>query len=82
MMNTFEHNKNLLKSINTFNLLEKTRYNAPRDKKQITHILMKKNKRSVILLLFISSLFLSSCYLLKDKNKCNTCPNFNHTKKR
>jgi hypothetical protein len=38
MMNTFEHNKNLLKSINTFNLLEKTRYNAPRDKKQITNL--------------------------------------------
>ena len=35
MMNTFEHNRNILKSINTFNLLEKTRYEAPRDTKQI-----------------------------------------------
>jgi hypothetical protein len=34
-MNTFEHNRNILKSINTFNLLEKTRYEAPRDTKQI-----------------------------------------------
>ena len=38
MMNTFEHNKSILKSINSFNLLEKTRYEAPRDIKQ-THIL-------------------------------------------
>jgi hypothetical protein len=30
-MNTFEHNRNILKSINTFNLLEKTRYEAPKD---------------------------------------------------
>ena len=36
MMNTFEHNRNILKSINTFNLLEKTRYEAPRDIKQTT----------------------------------------------
>ena len=35
-MNTFEHNRNILKSINTFNLLEKTRYEAPKDIKQIT----------------------------------------------
>ncbi len=35
MMNTFEHNRNILKSINTFNLLEKTRYEAPRDTKQM-----------------------------------------------
>ena len=35
MMNTFEHNRNILKSINTFNLLKKTRYEAPRDTKQI-----------------------------------------------
>ncbi len=34
-MNTFEHNRNILKSINTFNLLEKTRYEAPRDTRQI-----------------------------------------------
>jgi hypothetical protein len=36
MMNTFEHNRSILKSINTFNLLEKTRYAAPRDVKQIS----------------------------------------------
>jgi hypothetical protein len=35
-MNTFEHNRNILKSINTFNLLEKTRYEAPKDIKQTT----------------------------------------------
>ena len=35
MTNTFEHNRNILKSINTFNLLEKKRYEAPRDKRQI-----------------------------------------------
>ena len=37
-MNTFEHNKNLFNSINTFNLLSKTRYEAPRDTKQITNL--------------------------------------------
>ena len=36
MMNTFEHNRNILKSINTFNLLEKTRYGAPDNMKQTT----------------------------------------------
>ena len=36
MMNTFEHNRNILKSINTFNLLEKTRYEAPNNMKQTT----------------------------------------------
>ena len=36
MMNTFEHNRSILKSINTFNLLEKTRYEAPKDIKQTT----------------------------------------------
>ena len=35
MMNTFEHNRSILKSINSFNLLEKTRYEAPRDTRQI-----------------------------------------------
>jgi hypothetical protein len=34
-MNTFEHNRNILKSINSFNLLEKARYEAPRDTRQI-----------------------------------------------
>ncbi len=38
MMNTFEHNKNLFKSINNFNLLEKARYEAPRNTKQITNL--------------------------------------------
>ena len=38
MMNSFEYNKNLLNSINSFNLLEKIRYNAPRDTKQITNL--------------------------------------------
>ncbi len=31
MNNTFEHNKNILNSINSFNLLEKVRHNAPRN---------------------------------------------------
>ena len=35
MMNTFEHNRSILKSINSFNLLEKARYEAPRDTRQI-----------------------------------------------
>ena len=39
-MNQFEHNKNILNSINSFNLLEKVRYNAPRDNKQITNLNM------------------------------------------
>ena len=38
MNNTFEHNKNILNSINSFNLLEKARYNAPRNNKQITNL--------------------------------------------
>ena len=37
-MNKFEHNKKILKSINSFNLLEKIRYEAPRDNKQITNL--------------------------------------------
>ena len=37
-MNRFEYNKNILNSINSFNLLEKVRYNAPRDNKQITNL--------------------------------------------
>ena len=36
MMNTFEHNRNILKSINSLNLLEKTRYEAPNNMKQTT----------------------------------------------
>ena len=39
MNNTFEHNKNILNSINSFNLLEKVRYNAPRNNKQITNLI-------------------------------------------
>jgi hypothetical protein len=38
MNNTFEHNRNILNSINSFNLLEKVRYNAPRNNKQITNL--------------------------------------------
>jgi len=43
MLNTFQHNRNILNSINSFNLLEKVRYEAPRDDKQIT-ILNPSNK--------------------------------------
>ncbi len=35
-MSTFQHKRNILKSINTCNLLEKTRYEAPQDIKQKT----------------------------------------------
>ncbi len=38
MSNTFEHNKNILNSINSFNLLEKVRHNATRNNKQITNL--------------------------------------------
>ena len=38
MNNTFEHNRNILNSINSFNLLEKARHNAPRNNKQITNL--------------------------------------------
>ena len=38
MNNTFEHNRNILNNINSFNLLEKVRYNAPRNNKQITNL--------------------------------------------
>ena len=38
MNNKFEHNKNILNSINSFNLLEKVRHNAPRNNKQITNL--------------------------------------------
>ena len=38
MMNTFEHNRSILKSINSFNLLEKARYEAPRDARQFTNL--------------------------------------------
>ena len=47
MMNTFEHNRNILKSINTFNLLEKTRYEAPRDTKQINLQIHYQNKDTI-----------------------------------
>ena len=36
--NIFQHNKNIFDSINSFNLLEKARYNAPRNNKQITNL--------------------------------------------
>ena len=50
MMNTFEHNRSILKSINTFNLLEKSRYEAPRDLKQTTfsHPLPKQRHHKII----------------------------------
>ena len=50
MMNTFEHNRNILKSINTFNLLEKTRYEAPRDTKQMkfSNPLPKQRQHKII----------------------------------
>ena len=38
MTNTFQHNRNILNSINSFNLLEKVRYDAPRDNKHITNL--------------------------------------------
>ena len=38
MNNTFEHNKNLLNSINSFKLLQKVGQNAPRNNKQITNL--------------------------------------------
>ena len=37
-MNRFEHNKNILNSINSFNLLEKVRREAPRESKNITFL--------------------------------------------
>ena len=50
MMNTFEHNRSILKSINTFNLLEKSRYEAPREIKQTTfsHPLPKQRHHKII----------------------------------
>ena len=38
MNNTFEHNKKLLNSINSFKLLQKVGQNAPRNNKQITNL--------------------------------------------
>jgi hypothetical protein len=37
-MNKFEYNKNILNSINSFNLLEKVRCEAPREPKNITFL--------------------------------------------
>jgi len=34
-MNKFEYNRSILESLKSFNLLEKKRYEAPRDKRQI-----------------------------------------------
>ena len=34
-MNKFEYNRSILESLKSFNLLEKKRYDAPRDKRQI-----------------------------------------------
>ncbi len=38
MNNTFEHNRNILNSMNSFNLSEKVRHNAPRNNKQTTNL--------------------------------------------
>ena len=38
MLNSFEHNKKILNSINSFKTLENVRFNAPRNKKQITNL--------------------------------------------
>ncbi len=38
MNNTFEHNRNTSNSINSFNLLEKVRHNAPWNSEQITNL--------------------------------------------
>jgi hypothetical protein len=35
MIDTFEYNRSILESLKSFNLLEKKRYEAPRDKRQI-----------------------------------------------
>jgi hypothetical protein len=34
-MNKFEYNRSILESLKSFNLLEKKKYEAPRDKRQI-----------------------------------------------
>ena len=34
-MNKFEYNRSILESLKSFNLLEKKRYEAPRDRRQI-----------------------------------------------
>jgi len=49
-MNTFEHNRSILKSINTFNSLEKSRYEAPREIKQtaFSHPLPKQRHHKII----------------------------------
>jgi hypothetical protein len=38
MNNTFEHNRNILNRINSFNLSELVRHNAPRNNKKITNL--------------------------------------------
>ena len=49
-MNTFEHNRNILKSINSFNLLEKSRYEAPKEinKKTFSIPLPKQKHHKII----------------------------------
>lgn len=34
------------------------------------------------LLVLITSTTLTSCFIFRGKNKCDTCPSFNHTKKK
>ncbi len=38
MNDTYEHYRNILNSMNSFNLLEKLKHNAPRNNKQITNL--------------------------------------------
>jgi hypothetical protein len=49
-MNTFEHNRNILKSITSFNLLEKSRYEAPKEinKKTFSIPLPKQKHHKII----------------------------------
>lgn len=36
----------------------------------------------LIVIALSSSMMLTSCFLFRGKNKCDTCPSFNHTKKK
>ncbi len=36
----------------------------------------------LVVIALTSSILLSSCYIFRGKNKCDTCPSFNHNKKR
>ena len=43
---------------------------------------MKKYFISISLLSVIASTFLTSCSIFKKKEKCATCPSFDHDKKK